>query len=223
VERHDFCASLPTVARLHVYVSMYNVSIIHVDAVEHVGMKLFSALARWLVTLSEPHFPSSYICRYNPRSRLPLNPATASTVTSIPTSIADFIQTSPFRLRHGKNCQTSPVLIGISTYNNTEVKCPNFIDPPDSGVSGGVLVGCAGARAAVSGVRLALQVGRSGCRELGCESVLTDFGLEELVSRAYVDGFLVLTLSFCLEHSGDWKRLFFCMALAHDLRGRPHL
>jgi hypothetical protein len=82
---------------------------------------------------------------------------------------------------------------------------------------------CAGAPVAISDIQLALQKDEDGYRKLRYDNILTNFTLEELVSRAYVDVFQVLTLSLCVEHSGDWIQKLFCMALAYDLRGRPHL
>jgi hypothetical protein len=71
---------------------------------------------------------------------------------------------------------------------------PNLDDPPNSGVSGNVLTSCAGAPVAISDIQLALQKDEDGYRKLGYDSILTNFTLEELVSRTYVGGFQVLTL-----------------------------
>jgi hypothetical protein len=100
---------------------------------------------------------------------------------------------------------------------------PNLASPPNSEVPEHFLMMCAGVPAAMSDIQLALQKDKDGYRKLEYDEILTDLKLEELVSRAYVHRFLVLTLSFCLKHSGQKGTSFFCMALAPGLRGRPHV
>ena len=80
-----------------------------------------------------------------------------------------------------------------------DTPAPALINAPNSEVSEVILLRCAGAPAAVRDMQHVLRKEDGKYRKLRYDKILTNFKLEELVSCAYGDGFLFLTLSFCLD------------------------
>jgi len=102
-------------------------------------------------------------------------------------------------------------------------RTPLLINVPNSEASENMLMRFAGAPAAIHDIQHALHKDGDVYRKFKYDTIIANFKLEELVSCTCVDGLLFLTLSFCLVHSGHWRRRSRCMALSYDLRGRPHL